>query len=143
MPVFNGNLNKKVYICLLYTSFSSLIFDLMYILGGFLLVLAMLDLLFNRIYKEMYVPFLIILVGVLVLITTECVYVYQTIHAVSYTHLQIGERIMLSKEPQPKDDKLKNEESFNYYLIFLIVGLIIILGIIGGVTALALSLIHI
>jgi PAS domain S-box-containing protein len=60
--------------------FSSLIFDLMYILGGFLLVLAMLDLLFNRIYKEMYVPFLIILVGVLVLITTECVYVYQTIH---------------------------------------------------------------
>ena len=44
---------------------------------------------------------------------------------------------MLSKEPQPKDDKLKNEESFNYYLIFLIVGLIIILGIIGGVTALA------
>ena len=28
----------------------------------------------------MYVPFLIILVGVLVLITTECVYVYQTIH---------------------------------------------------------------
>ena len=60
--------------------FTSLIIDLMYIFGGFLLVLAMLDLLFNRIYREMYVPFLIILVGVLILITTECVYMYQTIH---------------------------------------------------------------
>ena len=60
--------------------FTALIFDLMYIFGGFLLVLAMLDLLFNRIYREMYAPFLIILAGVLVLIITECVYVYQTIH---------------------------------------------------------------
>lgn len=60
--------------------FTDLIFDLMYIIGGFLLVLAMLDLLFNRIYRDMYAPFLIILVGVLVLIITECVYVYQTIH---------------------------------------------------------------
>jgi PAS domain S-box-containing protein len=60
--------------------FTALIFDLMYIFGGFLLVLAMLDLLFNRIYRDMYVPFLIILGGVLVLIATECVYVYQTIH---------------------------------------------------------------
>jgi MFS family permease len=54
--------------------FIALIFDLMYIFGGFLLVLAMLDLLFNRIYRDMYAPFLIILVGVLVLIITECVY---------------------------------------------------------------------
>jgi PAS domain S-box-containing protein len=60
--------------------FTALIFDLMYIFGGFLLVLAMLDLLFNRIYSDMYAPFLIILGGVLVLIATECVYVYQTIH---------------------------------------------------------------
>ena len=60
--------------------FTALIFDLMYIFGGFLLVLAMLDLLFNRIYRDMYVPFLIILAGVLVLIITECVYVYQTVH---------------------------------------------------------------
>ncbi len=60
--------------------FKALIFDLMYIFGGFLLVLAMLDLLFNRIYRDMYAPFLIILVGVLVLIITECVYVYQTVH---------------------------------------------------------------
>ena len=60
--------------------FTALIFDLMYIFGGFLLVLAMLDLLFNRIYMDMYAPFLIILGGVLVLIATECVYVYQTIH---------------------------------------------------------------
>ena len=59
---------------------TGLIIDLMYILGGFLLVLAMLDLLFNRIYKEMYVPFLIILGGIFVLIATECVYMYQTIH---------------------------------------------------------------
>ena len=59
---------------------TGLIIDLMYIFGGFLLVLAMLDLLFNRIYREMYAPFLIILGGVFVLIATECVYMYQTIH---------------------------------------------------------------
>lgn len=60
--------------------FTSLIFKLMYIFGGFLLVLAMLDLLFNRIYPDMYAPFLILLGGILVLTVTECVYVYQTIH---------------------------------------------------------------
>jgi PAS domain S-box-containing protein len=60
--------------------FTSLIFKLMYIFGGFLLVLAMLDLLFNRIYPDMYAPFLILLGGIIVLIVTECVYVYQTIH---------------------------------------------------------------
>ena len=60
--------------------FTALVYGLMYIFGGFLLVLAMLDLLFNRIYREMYAPFLIILIGVLVLIVTECVYMYQTIN---------------------------------------------------------------
>ncbi len=60
--------------------FTSLLFKLTYVLGGFLLLLSMLDLLFNRINKDMYAPFLILFAGILVLIITDSIFAYQTIH---------------------------------------------------------------
>ena len=60
--------------------FTSLLFKLTYVLGGFLLLLSMLDLLFNRINKDMYAPFLILFTGILVLIITDSIFAYQTIH---------------------------------------------------------------
>jgi len=65
--------------------FSSLLFKLTYIFGGFLLLLSMLDLLFNRINEDMYAPFLILFAGILVLIITDCIFAYQTIHG-SYVY---------------------------------------------------------
>ena len=60
--------------------FTSLILRLAYIFGGFLLVFALLDLLSKQINKDLYVPALILLGGILVLIVTQCVFVYQSIH---------------------------------------------------------------
>lgn len=60
--------------------FISLILRLAYIFGGFLLVFALIDLLSKRINKDLYAPALILLGGILVLIVTQCVFVYQSIH---------------------------------------------------------------
>jgi two-component system, sensor histidine kinase PdtaS len=57
-----------------------IIFNLTYVIGGFLLLLSLMDLLFNRIKPDMYAPSLILLGAISVLIITECVYTYQTIH---------------------------------------------------------------
>ena len=61
-------------------NFNSLIFKLTYVLGGFLLLLSLIDLMFNRIKSDRYAPFLILALGILVLIITESVYVYQIVH---------------------------------------------------------------
>jgi len=50
------------------------------ILGGFLLIFAMLDLLFNRINKDIYAPVLLLMSGILVLVLTNSIYVYQFIN---------------------------------------------------------------
>jgi two-component system, sensor histidine kinase PdtaS len=60
--------------------FTSLTLRLAYIFGGFLIVFALIDLLSKQINKDMYAPALILLGGILVLIVTQCVFVYQTIH---------------------------------------------------------------
>lgn len=59
---------------------TSIIFKLAYVLGGFLLLFALLDLLFNRIKSDIYAPSLLLIGGISVLIITECAYTYQTIH---------------------------------------------------------------
>ncbi len=60
--------------------FKTLFFMMAYVVGGFLLFLSILDLLFNRIREEMYAPFSILLLGTFVLFLTNIVYAYQTIH---------------------------------------------------------------
>jgi PAS domain S-box-containing protein len=60
--------------------FNTLFFMIAYVLGGFLLFLAMLDLIFNRIKEEMNAPFLILLIGTFIIFITNTVYAYQTIH---------------------------------------------------------------
>ncbi|MBZ2166693.1 sensor histidine kinase [Methanobacterium spitsbergense] len=61
-------------------NFNSLIIKLTYVLGGFLLLLSLIDLIFNRIKADRYAPLLILALGILVLIITESVYVYQIVH---------------------------------------------------------------
>ena len=61
-------------------NYNSLIIKLTYVLGGFLLLLSLIDLIFNRIKADRYAPFLILALGILVLIITESVYVYQIVH---------------------------------------------------------------
>ena len=61
-------------------NFNSLLFKLTYVLGGFLLLLSMIDLMFNRIKSDRYAPFLILGLGILVLLITESIYVYQIVH---------------------------------------------------------------
>ena len=60
--------------------FNTLFFMIAYVLGGFLLFLAMLDLIFNRIKEEIYAPFLLLLIGTFIIFITNSLYAYQTIH---------------------------------------------------------------
>lgn len=59
---------------------TSLLFKITYVLGGFLLLFALLELLFSRIKPDMYAPSLLLLGGISVLIVTDCLFTYQTIH---------------------------------------------------------------
>lgn len=64
---------------------TSLLFKITYVLGGFLLLFALLELLFSRIKPDMYAPSLLLLGGISVLIVTDCLFTYQTIHG-SYVY---------------------------------------------------------
>ena len=52
------------------------------ILGGFLLIFAMFDLLFNRIKRDIYAPVLFLPSGIFVLVLTNSIYVYQIINGI-------------------------------------------------------------
>jgi len=52
------------------------------ILGGFLLIFAMFDLLFNRIKRDIYAPVLLLFSGIFVLVLTNSIYVYQIINGI-------------------------------------------------------------
>lgn len=57
----------------------SLSFRLTYIISGFFLLFALLDLIFNRIKKEFQAPFLILAVSILILVITDSIYAYQNL----------------------------------------------------------------
>ena len=59
---------------------TSLLFKITYVIGGFLLLFALLELLFSRIKPDMYAPSLLLIGGISVLIVTDCLFTYQTIH---------------------------------------------------------------
>jgi two-component system, sensor histidine kinase PdtaS len=61
-------------------NYTSLVFMLSYVFGGFLLLFSMMDLLFNRIKQEIYAPLLILLAGIVVLIITNIIFVFQSVH---------------------------------------------------------------
>lgn len=71
---FNGN-------------FTSILFNLTYVFGGFLLLFAMLDMIFNRIWKGNYSHFLILFGGIFVLFVSSSVFAYQNLHG---TYVQGG-----------------------------------------------------
>lgn len=60
--------------------FTSILYNLTYVLGGFLLLFAMLEMIFNKMWKDNYAPFLILLSGIMVLFVTSGVFAYQTLH---------------------------------------------------------------
>lgn len=61
-------------------NYTSILYNLTYVLGGFLLLFAMLDMIFNRIWKDNYSHFIILFCGIFVLFVTSAVYAYQTLH---------------------------------------------------------------
>ncbi|MDI6644205.1 MAG: histidine kinase dimerization/phosphoacceptor domain -containing protein [Methanobacteriaceae archaeon] len=54
-----------------------LIFSLAYVIGGFILLIAMLDLIFNRITSKMQTPLLYLLAGIVILTVISTVYAYK------------------------------------------------------------------
>ncbi len=70
----------------------SLIFTLAYVVAGIFLIFAMLDLLFNKIRDGVYAPYLVLFGGISVLMVTNCIYAYQTIHGtyISGSPLDLG-----------------------------------------------------
>jgi len=69
---FSGNLNN-------------LLIMLSYVIGGFVLVFAMFDLLLNRLKEDMFVPVVLLLSGTLVLLITSSSYIYEFIHNSYFT----------------------------------------------------------
>lgn len=59
----------------------SIMFNLAYVLASFLMVFALVDLI-SRIKESMQTPFLILLIGVIVLIITNLSYTYEAIHGI-------------------------------------------------------------